>query len=250
MPAASPRLSPKPKGSSRAKSNAQTPIPATYQIDIVQTVRVTSNEPLTRDKFDQIKKRLENVDRGYSFDDDKLNLTQISLEVVDGLSHLPRPHSASPEGPTRQQRRILFYHAHDPYYGFTNFSPDPVEYQGKTYPTSEHLFQTYMEYPNISFYRIALSWPSISERARKDLEWFSMRLTDSAQRIQMMDVVLYHKFTQNKHLRSELLSTGDSELVEDSDKDAFWGIGPNGNGENQLGKALQRLRSKLQDESY
>jgi len=38
--------------------------------------------------------------------------------------------------------RILFYHKHEPYYGFTNFSDHPVEYQGKRYPTSEHLFQS------------------------------------------------------------------------------------------------------------
>ena len=40
-----------------------------------------------------------------------------------------------------QPQRILFYHKHDPHYGFTNFSDHPVTYQGKVYPTSEHLFQ-------------------------------------------------------------------------------------------------------------
>lgn len=39
--------------------------------------------------------------------------------------------------------RILFYHKHDPHYGFTNFSPHPVMYKGKKYPTSEHLFQSF-----------------------------------------------------------------------------------------------------------
>jgi hypothetical protein len=39
--------------------------------------------------------------------------------------------------------RILFYHKNDPYYGFTNFSPHPVIYKGKRYPTSEHLFQSF-----------------------------------------------------------------------------------------------------------
>ena len=40
-----------------------------------------------------------------------------------------------------QRRRILFYHKHRPYYGFTNFSPHKITYEGKIYPTSEHLFQ-------------------------------------------------------------------------------------------------------------
>ena len=45
--------------------------------------------------------------------------------------------------PRAQPTRILFYHKHDPHYGFTNFSPHPVMYKGKRYPTSEHLFQSF-----------------------------------------------------------------------------------------------------------
>lgn len=39
--------------------------------------------------------------------------------------------------------KILFYDKDEPYYGFTNFSPHPVTYRGKSYPTSEHLFQSF-----------------------------------------------------------------------------------------------------------
>jgi predicted NAD-dependent protein-ADP-ribosyltransferase YbiA (DUF1768 family) len=35
--------------------------------------------------------------------------------------------------------------------------------------------------------------------------------------------------------------------VQDSDKDAFWGVGPDGKGRNELGKALERLRTKLRN---
>lgn len=41
------------------------------------------------------------------------------------------------------RQKILFYHSHDPHYGFTNFSDHPVVYNGKRYPTSEHLFQSF-----------------------------------------------------------------------------------------------------------
>jgi hypothetical protein len=47
----------------------------------------------------------------------------------------------SPRTPTRH--RILFYHRHDPHYGFTNFSAHAVVFNGKRYPTSEHLFQSF-----------------------------------------------------------------------------------------------------------
>lgn len=39
--------------------------------------------------------------------------------------------------------KIWFYNKNEPYYGFTNFSPHPVVYRGKKYPTSEHLFQSF-----------------------------------------------------------------------------------------------------------
>lgn len=39
--------------------------------------------------------------------------------------------------------KIYFYHKHEPFYGFTNFSPHSVMYKGKKYHTSEHLFQSF-----------------------------------------------------------------------------------------------------------
>jgi len=43
---------------------------------------------------------------------------------------------------SHKRPKILFYNKNDPHYGFTNFSPHPVVYRGKRYPTSEHLFQS------------------------------------------------------------------------------------------------------------
>ncbi|KAG9312801.1 hypothetical protein JVU11DRAFT_6217 [Chiua virens] len=279
---------------SSASSNALVPATAgndsqrrhsqTYAIDIVQTVRVTSDEPLTRRKIDAVKKSLGNLgrgagDRGCVSDDDGLRVVQKALEVVRGSganANLksssppppppPRPHSASPLGQSAKQKqdhskqpvgqlqppkRILFYNAHDPYYGFTNFSSDPVEYKGKRYPTSEHLFQSlkFLDHrPELAEHiRTCSPRPRVvfdeTHRFNPEVrsDWLRVR-------IDMMDVVLWHKFTQNEHLKRELLSTGDAELVEDSDKDAFWGVGPDRKGENQLGKALQRLRAKLRDD--
>jgi hypothetical protein len=41
-----------------------------------------------------------------------------------------------------RSRAILFYHKHEPHYGFTNFSNHAVKYENRVYPTSEHLFQS------------------------------------------------------------------------------------------------------------
>ncbi|KAG8220798.1 hypothetical protein J3R82DRAFT_2242 [Butyriboletus roseoflavus] len=270
----------------------------TYAIDIVQTVRVTSDEPLTRRKIDAVKKSLgklglEAGDRGCVSDGDAkpgggLRVVQTALEVVRGSSAKssspppPRPHSASPGGTAAKQKqdrssqavqppkRILFYHVHDPYYGFTNFSPDPVEYGGKTLPherapisvTQEVVGATpvthkrsHVPHPQFLDHR-----PELAEHIRTcsprprvvfdETHRFNPEVRPDwlRVRVEMMDMVLWHKFTQNEPLKRELLSTGYAELVEDSDKDAFWGVGPDGKGENQLGKALQKLREKLRDD--
>ena len=70
---------------------------------------------------------------------------ELASPLVDSLL-TPRvttdiPNTSS-NNPPRHQRPILFYHKHEPHYGFTNFSYHPVRYEGKIYPTSEHLFQS------------------------------------------------------------------------------------------------------------
>jgi len=158
------------------------------------------------------------------------------------------PQRASPYTPTRH--RILFYHKHDPHYGFTNFSSHPVQYKGKKYPTSEHLFQSFKfqdHRPNLAEHiRTCSERPSVafSEARRFQPE---ARPDWKHVNIQKMDETLWHKFTQHLDLKEELLMTGDAELVEDSDKDAFWGVGSDRRGRNELGKALERLRARLRE---
>ncbi|KAH8832444.1 hypothetical protein DL96DRAFT_1667124 [Flagelloscypha sp. PMI_526] len=173
-----------------------------------------------------------------------------SAMTLDSPTSPTTPSSASSARslPLALRPKILFYDKDKPHYGFTNFSSHPVTYRNKVYPTSEHLFQsfkfldhrprlaehirTYSPRPSVAFSEARRFAPEV----RKD--WMNVN-------IQKMDDVLWHKFTQHPSLRTELLSTGNAELVEDSDKDAFWGIGADGQGRNELGKALERLREKL-----
>jgi len=164
-------------------------------------------------------------------------------------SATPVPHRrGSPRTPTRA--RILFYNKTDPHYGFTNFSSHPVFYDNKRYPTSEHLFQSFKFQPHRP--RLAEHIRTCSERpsvAFSEARRFQPEVRSDWKdvNIQMMDLALWHKFTQHESLKKELLATDDAELVEDSDKDAFWGVGADRRGRNELGKALERLRTKLRE---
>ncbi|RDB29280.1 hypothetical protein Hypma_014877 [Hypsizygus marmoreus] len=175
-----------------------------------------------------------------------------SLRSSDLLSS-PKSSSNSPpdsprRGSPRPRPRVLFYHKNDPHYGFTNFSAHPVTYKGKKYPTSEHLFQSF---------KFQDHRPGLAEHIRTCSERPSVAFSEARRfqpevrhdwkhvNVEKMDTTLEHKFAQHTALRDELLATGDAELVEDSDKDAFWGVGADGKGRNELGKALERLREKF-----
>ncbi|KAI1957501.1 hypothetical protein LOZ58_005585 [Ophidiomyces ophidiicola] len=67
----------------------------------------------------------------------------------------------------------------------------------------------------------------------------------------------YLKFTQNEDLRTQLLATGNRELVEASPRDRIWGVGFGANnagamrarwGSNLLGKALMEVRERIRNE--
>jgi len=177
-------------------------------------------------------------------------LIQVSLSTHSSR----RPDRARP-GQTddhRHQHRprvIRFYNKEDPHYGFTNFSPHKVEFEGKIYPTSEHLFQAFKflgHHPSIAEHIRTVKTPrmAFSEARRFEAQ---IRKDWSQKHIEMMEIAIRHKFEQYSDLRRELLSTGDATLVEDAGaNDAFWGNGPDGKGRNELGKALMRLRTELQ----
>jgi predicted NAD-dependent protein-ADP-ribosyltransferase YbiA (DUF1768 family) len=60
-----------------------------------------------------------------------------------------------------------------------------------------------------------------------------------------MRTMLTTKAHQHEYVRRKLLETGERLLVEDSWRNAFWGIGEDGAGENMLGKLWMEIRAEL-----
>ena len=52
------------------------------------------------------------------------------------------------------------------------------------------------------------------------------------------------KFKDNDGLKHRLLATGKRKLVY-QDNDSFWGTGPDGQGQNQLGELLETVRKRM-----
>ncbi|KAJ7192436.1 DUF1768-domain-containing protein [Mycena pura] len=154
-----------------------------------------------------------------------------------------------------ENRRQIFFHSRriDQYHCFTNCTPHPVTYNGKVYPTSEHLFQAFKfmdSRPDIaegirtvSKSRMKAFEYSMAHIEHQDLDWNRMRIAK-------LEITTWHKFSQHPELRLKLLGTGDAELVvqpymyhrtlpETTSGDK--------KGRNEFGKALERVRTSLRD---
>ncbi|KAF8626736.1 hypothetical protein AX17_006501 [Amanita inopinata Kibby_2008] len=141
-----------------------------------------------------------------------------------------------------------------PYSGFVIHSPHPVSYRNKIYKTATHLFEA-MKYVDhapecaerirecedlTDVYRISASF---SSEGREKPDWAVVFLS-------VMEDVLYMKFAQHDSLRRSLLDTGQAPLVYSDPNDGYWGEGPVGQGTNELGKALVRVRDRLRANGY
>jgi ribA/ribD-fused uncharacterized protein len=59
----------------------------------------------------------------------------------------------------------------------------------------------------------------------------------------VMRKALMTKFTSDPTLNKVLKNTGTAQIVEDSPRDSYWGVGKDGKGLNRLGVLLMEVRS-------
>ncbi|KAJ7614087.1 hypothetical protein FB45DRAFT_937912 [Roridomyces roridus] len=217
-----------------------------YRIDQHRTVYITTDIPPPQWDAAQLNHFLDHGEKKAS--EPKIDGGNRASTAFPQWPSSPARHSKGNSFRPTRRARILFYHKTDPHYGFTNFSPHPVHYDNKMYPTSEHLFQSFkfeQHRPDIAEHIRTCSHRATVALAQARRYQSDVRPDWKNINVEVMDLVLWQKFTQHPSLKQELLATGDAELVENSDKDSFWGIGANKQGQNELGKALERVRAKL-----
>jgi len=143
------------------------------------------------------------------------------------------------------EKQIFFYE--NEFYPFSNFSSFAIEWKGKLYPTSEHAYNSEKfedekmkeEIRNSRSAHEAFKHAQANrEKYRKD--WGEIRLG-------IMKNILRAKVEQHPYVKKKLLESGDKELIEDSWRDAFWGWGPDKNGENYLGKLWMEIREEFKE---
>lgn len=138
----------------------------------------------------------------------------------------------------------IFFYEHE-FYVFSNFSSFAIEWKGKLYPTSEHAYHSEKfeneemkdQVRNTRSAHEALKFTKTNnDKRRKD--WSEVKLS-------IMKDILRAKVEQHPYVKKKLLESGDKELIEDSWRDAYWGWGPNKDGENHLGKLWMEVREEF-----
>jgi ribA/ribD-fused uncharacterized protein len=181
-------------------------------------------------------------------------------------SEIDRPIGGSAEaapatGAVPPDGRILFYRRDREGFGFlSNFHQAPIRLDDEDWPTAEHYYQAQKSLdPEYRRQVRATATPGRAKRLGADPDgpvyrsrgsWFrasgrSFRAGWMEMRADVMRRTVLAKFLQNPELAERLLATGDAEIVEDSGTDTFWGAGPDGTGQNQLGLLLVEVRAEL-----
>lgn len=127
----------------------------------------------------------------------------------------------------------------------SNFYPCVVRWHNHDFPSLEHAYQA-AKAKFASDYETIKELPTAAD-AKKHGKTIEIRDDWTNIRIKVMKELVELKFSQNEDLKEKLLSTNDAELIEGNTwGDTYWGI-CKGKGENNLGKILMLVRSKLKD---
>lgn len=132
----------------------------------------------------------------------------------------------------------------------SNFWPCCIVWKELVYPTLEHAYAA-SKTDDPSAKQIIRSCPTPGD-AKDYLYQHAMKPSPSwtiEKKLFVMEELLFIKFSgKEPFLTRALLSTGDAELIEGNTwHDTFWGV-CNGEGENNLGKLLMKVRTNLFEE--
>ena len=154
------------------------------------------------------------------------------------------------------QRVALFYS--ERWYCFDNFSAFSVRWCGAHYPTAEHAYQAGKYIDNNSVYarmkgeprsiaEIICTAPSAHEAKKLgNFPIYQELIREDWEEVQpfIMEDILRAKLAQHEYVQKKLAESKGLLILENSPRDAFWGRGPNWDGENRLGKLWMKIRDE------
>lgn len=157
------------------------------------------------------------------------------------------------------EQQVFFYE--QDFYVLSNFSAFNLQWQGLTFPTSEHAYH-YMKFakpwagelidfgcPAVLIAQAIFGAPSAHEAFKRAEQYKAERRPDwDSIKVGIMRDILRAKAMQHSYVLRKLLATGNRELIENSWRDDFWGWGPNRDGKNMLGRLWMGVRAELREQ--
>ena len=153
---------------------------------------------------------------------------------------------SSSEGLNKETDEVVYFFS-PAFYCFDNFSAHQITIWNITFPTSEHAFQwkKFSEVrPDLAASILIATSPEavkkISEanKPNQPSNWNDIR-------VNIMEEILRAKAEQHWDMKDALKRSGNRQIIENSPFDSFWGIGPDGQGQNMLGKTLMKIRDQM-----
>lgn len=144
------------------------------------------------------------------------------------------------------EHTVNFYE--NEFYPLSNFSAFQVQWCNAMFPTSEHAYQwsKFLADGNPTIAHQIRYAPSAHEAFKIAERNKDLRRSDwDEAKLRIMEAILRAKHEQHEYVRRKLLQTGGRQLVENSWRDDFWGIGPKGDGQNHLGRLWMKIRDEV-----
>ena len=154
---------------------------------------------------------------------------------------------ASNEGLNKETDDAVYFFT-PAFHPLDNFSAHGIEIWGIWFPTAEHAFQwkKFSEiFPEIAQKIVAAKSPyavkeiSNAHKAYQPHTWHDKRVS-------VMEQILKAKADQHEDVHDALNRTGKRKIIEHSPVDSFWGAGPEGKGQNMIGKIWMKIRDLQQ----
>ncbi len=131
------------------------------------------------------------------------------------------------------------------YFALHNFSAHSILYKGVVYPSVEHAYHAYKfeddktkeEIRSAGSPFIAYKLGQKYKSSRKN-NWDEIK-------VGILEEIIFEKVKQHEEVKNVLLATKNEEIVEENPNDDFWGSGKEGNGQNNTGKILMRIRDAI-----
>ncbi len=123
------------------------------------------------------------------------------------------------------------------------------ELEETTWPSVEHYIQAMQFEEKSQQEKIRLaSHPEDAQKLGKTGFFKRARSNWKQTRVAYMTRGVYTRCRTHPEICSALLATGETQLIENSQYDYFWGCGRDRRGDNMYGKVLMQVRTKLREE--